>query len=159
VDPEGVGGSIAYGGVTRTPGGGELVWQVEHPVAGVLDLDLGPTAAVLAALGHPVRLQLLVRMLRGASTLADLQEVDGARTAGQVHHHLRELRSAGLVRAGRNRFTAVPERVVPVLVAMAAAAGPGAVPAALPADAANSSRDPGADARTQTPFTTVEEIA
>ena len=52
----------------------------------------------------------------------------GARTSGQVHHHLRELRSAGLVLAARNHFTVVPERVLPVLVAVAAAAGPGAGP-------------------------------
>jgi hypothetical protein len=38
-----------------------------------------------------------------------------------------ELRSAGL--PGRaNHFTVVPERVVPVLAALAATAGPGAVP-------------------------------
>ncbi len=154
VDGGGVGGTIAYGGVARTPGGGDLVWQVEHHVAGVLDLDMGPTAAVLAALGHPVRLQLLVRMLRGASTLADLQQVDGARTAGQVHHHLRELRAAGLVRAARNRFTAVPDRVVPILVAMAAAAGPAAVPGAATVDDPAEHRTVGSD--TPTGYTTLE---
>jgi DNA-binding transcriptional ArsR family regulator len=152
VDDGGVGGTIAYGGVARSPGGGDLVWQVEHPVAGVLDLDLGSTAAVLAAMGHPVRLQLLVRMLRGVSTLADLQQVEGARTPGQVHHHLRELRAAGLVHAARNRFTAVPERVVPLLVAMAAAAGPGAVPGAA-ADGAE--HDPTGSDR-PTGYTTLE---
>jgi DNA-binding transcriptional ArsR family regulator len=125
---DGVGGSVAYGGITRTPGGGELVWQAEHAVADVLDTELPPVASVLAALGHPVRLELVRRILLGAHTLAQLQQVPGARTSGQVHHHLRELRSAGLVLAARNHFTVMAERVVPVLVAVAAAAGPGAVP-------------------------------
>ena len=128
VERDGVGGSVAYGGVTRTPGGGELVWQAEHAVADVLDTDLSSVATVLAALGHPVRLELVRRILLGAHTLTQLQQVPGARTSGQVHHHLRELRSAGLVLAARNHFTVVPERVVPVLVSLAAAAGPGAVP-------------------------------
>lgn len=121
-------GSVAYGGIARTPGTGELVWQAEHAVADVLDVDLAAVAPVLAALGHPVRLELVRRILLGAHTLAQLQEVPGVRTSGQVHHHLRELRLAGLVLAARNHFTIVPERVLPVLVALAAAAGPGAVP-------------------------------
>lgn len=125
---DGVRGAVAYGGIARTPGAGELVWQAEHAVADVLDTDLSSVAAVLAALGHPVRLELVRRILLGAHTLAQLQEVPGVRTSGQVHHHLRELRSAGLVLAARNHFTIVPERVLPVLVAVAAAAGPGAVP-------------------------------
>lgn len=125
---DGVGGSVAYGGVTRTPGGGELVWQAEHAVADVLATDLAAAASVLAALGHPVRLELVSRILLGSHTLAQLQHVPGARTTGQVHHHLRELRSAGLVLAARNHFTVVPQRVVPALVAVAAAAGPSAVP-------------------------------
>lgn len=125
---DGVGGSVAYGGVTRTPGGGELVWQTEHAVADVLETDLTAASSVLAALGHPVRVELVRRILLGAHTLAQLQQVQGVRTTGQVHHHLRELRSAGVVLAARNHFTVVPERVVPVLVALAAAAGPGAVP-------------------------------
>lgn len=83
---------------------------------------------MLSALGSPVRLELLRRMLLGAATLADLQAVPAARTAGQVHHHLRELRSAGLVVAGRNRFSVVPERVIPLFVLFAAAAGSGPVP-------------------------------
>ena len=124
-----VGGSLAYGGAVRSPGVGEVAWQLEHTVQDVLDLDAGAVAGVLAALGSPVRVELVRRMLLGASTLAELQSVPGARTTGQVHHHLRELRAAGLVTASRNSFHLVPARVVPVLVAIAAAAGPPSPPA------------------------------
>ena len=119
------GGRVAYGGIVRTPGSGQLVWQAEHPVPDLLSVDLARAAAVLAALAHPVRLEILRRLLLGAGTLAELQEIRGTRTPGQIHHHLRELRAAGLITAARNSFAAVPERVVPVLVAVAAALGPG----------------------------------
>lgn len=57
-------------------------------------------------------------------TLADLQEIPGSGTSGQLHHHLRELRGAGLVVSRRRNDYAIPaERVVPVLVILAAALG------------------------------------
>ena len=125
---EGVRGTIAYGGTAATPGAGPVSWQVEHPVADLLDVDLGAAAPVLAALGHPVRLEILRRLLLGARTVADLQQIPGTGTTGQIHHHLRALSAAGLVLAARNDFSLVPARVIPLLVVLAAAAGPDAVP-------------------------------
>lgn len=117
-------GSLAYGGRVTTPGAGSVVWQLEHPLPAVLDADLVTAANVLGALGHPLRLEILRRLLLGARTLADLQEIPGAGTAGQLHHHLRELRGANLVVSRRRNDYAVPaERVVPVLVMLAAALG------------------------------------
>ena len=66
--------------------------------------------------------------LLGANTLSTLHQVHRIPNSVQVHLKLRELRSAGLVLAARNHFTVVPAHVVPVLVALAAAAGPSAVP-------------------------------
>lgn len=121
---DGVEGSVAYGGRVRAPGAGELVWQLEHPVPDVLEADLAAAAAVLDALGHPLRLEILRRLLLGARTLGELQEIQGTGTTGQVHHHLRELRSAGLVVSRRRNDYAIPaERVVPLLVIVAAALG------------------------------------
>lgn len=122
---DGVAGSLAYGGRVRAPGAGEVVWQLEHAAPDVLDADLDAAAAVLAALGHPSRLRILRHLLRGARTLGDLQEaLPDAGTSGQLHHHLRELRAAGLVVSRRRNDYAVPaERVVPVLVMLAAALG------------------------------------
>jgi len=79
---------------------------------------------VLAALAHPLRLEILRRLLLGARTLGELQEIEGTGTSGQVHHHLRELRGAGLVVSQRRNDYAIPaERVVPLLVIVAAALG------------------------------------
>jgi DNA-binding transcriptional ArsR family regulator len=121
-----VAGSLAYGGRVRAPGAGELVWQLEHPAPDVLDADLEAVAAVLGALGHPLRLEIVRRLLLGARTLAELQEIPGTGTSGQLQHHLRELRAAGLVTSERRNHYAVPaDRVVPLLVMIAAALGRG----------------------------------
>lgn len=121
---DGVEGSLAYGGRLRAPGAGEIVWQLEHGVPDVLDADLGAASTVLSALGHPLRLEILRRLLLGAHTLAELQEVSETGTSGQVHRHLRELRATGLVVSQRrNHYAVPPERVVPLLVIVAAALG------------------------------------
>lgn len=124
---EGVAGSIVYGGQTTTPGGGELVWQAEHPLPDVLGADLHLAAVVLAALAHPVRLEILRHLLLGAHTLAELQQIPGIGTSRQLHHHLRELRTAGLTVHRRNYYAVTPERVVGWLVIIATATGPAAV--------------------------------
>ncbi len=121
---DGVAGSVAYGGRVRAPGTGEIVWQMEHPASDVLEGDLDAAAAVLAALGHPVRLNILRRIALGAQTVGELQELAGTGTSGQIHHHLRQLRAAGLIVQQRRNHYAIPaDRVVPVLVAVAAALG------------------------------------
>jgi len=124
-----VAGSVAYGGRVRAPGAGELVWQLEHPVPDITDADLEAAATVLGALGHSLRLEILRRLLLGARTLGELQEIPSTGTSGQVHHHLRELRAAGLVVSQRRNHYAIPaERVVPLLVMVAAALGQSLVP-------------------------------
>src|SRR5689334_4378883 len=59
----------------------------------------GP-AARLAALGHPVRLRLLLAVLRGATGTAELAEVPGIGTSGRIYHHTRTLTAAGWPTAG-----------------------------------------------------------
>lgn len=117
-------GSLAYGGRVRAPGAGELVWQLEHAVPDLMDADLGAASAILGALGHPLRLEILRRLLLGARTLGELQEIPTTGTSGQMHHHLRELRATGLVASQRRNHYAIPaDRVVPVLIMVAAALG------------------------------------
>jgi len=119
-----VSGSLAYGGRVSAPGVGTVVRQIEHPIPDVLEADLGVAANVLGALGHPLRLKILRRLLLGARTLSDLQEIPDSGTTGQLHHHLRELRGAGLVISRRRNDYAIPsERAVTVLVIVAASLG------------------------------------
>lgn len=133
-DRDEVSGAIAFGGHVRSRGTGEISWQVEHPAHAMLDA-IGSASTVLAAMGHPVRLELLRALIRGASTLAELRELPDMGTTGRLTHHLGELRSAGLiVSARRNHYALASNRVVPVLVMVAAALGPTALLDTAPSD-------------------------
>lgn len=122
---EHVSGSVAFGGMVHTgPDTPDFSWQAEYTLPDVLAADLASAAAVLAAMGHPLRLEVLRRLLLGASTVGELQEIEGIGTTGQVHHHIRELRAAGLVVSRRRNHYAVPgDRVVHMLVMISAALG------------------------------------
>lgn len=119
------GGGVAFAGSLARPGGRRVEWQMGHPAAGLLDADWSDIAPALAALGHPVRLRLLNAVLTGTHETAALAETLGDGTTGQLHHHLRELTATGWLRAERRgRYEVPADRVVPLLVAIAAAGGP-----------------------------------
>jgi DNA-binding transcriptional ArsR family regulator len=121
-----VSGSLAFGGVAQMGPGRvvDLTRSGEFTVPDVMACDLPSAAVVLAALGHPVRLELLRRMLLGATTVGELQQVHGIGSTGQVHHHLRELRAARYVAsAKRNQYAVLGDRIVHLLVILAASEG------------------------------------
>lgn len=127
-DRDGVAGSLLYAGRATTPGGGALIWQAEHPLPGVLAEGWEDAAVVLAALGNPVRLEIVRRLLLGGETVQELQEIPGLGTSGQLYHHLRDLQTAGLVtQRRRGRYGVAADKVVPALIIIAAAANMGAV--------------------------------
>jgi DNA-binding transcriptional ArsR family regulator len=127
-DQDGVAGSLLYAGRATTPGGGDLIWQAEHPLPAVLAEGWEDAAAVLAALGNSVRLEIVRRLLLGGETVQELQEIPGLGTSGQLYHHLRDLQAAGLVtQRRRGRYGVAADKVVPALVIIAAAANMGAV--------------------------------
>jgi DNA-binding transcriptional ArsR family regulator len=128
---EDVVGSLLYAGRATTPGGGDLIWQAEHPLPSVLEESWDNAAGVLAALGNPVRLEIVRRLLLGGVTVQQLQEIPELATSGQLYHHLRELQAAGLVtQHRRGRYGLAPDKVVPSLIIIAAAASMAAVTAA-----------------------------
>ncbi len=53
-------------------------------------------SATLAALAHPTRVSLVVKLLEGPATYRALQKVSGAK-AGPLYHHINQLRLAGLI--------------------------------------------------------------
>jgi DNA-binding transcriptional ArsR family regulator len=122
-DRDGVAGSLMYAGRVATPGGENLIWQAEHPLPDVLAEGWEGAATVLAALGSPVRLEIIRRLLLGGQTAGELQEIPGLGTSGQLYHHLRDLQAAGLVvQRRRGRYGVAADKVVPALVVIAAAA-------------------------------------
>ncbi|MFF2778677.1 ArsR/SmtB family transcription factor [Streptomyces sp. NPDC058052] len=113
-------GGVLFTGAVRLPTGERYEWQTGALTEDVLEDD-GPVEA-LAALGHPVRLRLLREILGGRRTVAELSELADLGTTGQIYHHLRQLTAAGWLRpGGRARHEVPAERVVPLLVVLAAA--------------------------------------
>nr|WP_237546142.1 winged helix-turn-helix domain-containing protein [Streptomyces sp. SID5606] len=115
-------GGVLFTGTVRLPTGEQYAWQHGTLTDGLMDADWAESAEVFAALGHPVRLRLLREILGGRRTAAELAELDGVGTTGQIYHHLRQLTGAGwLHAAGRGRHEVPPGRVVPLLVALSTA--------------------------------------
>jgi DNA-binding transcriptional ArsR family regulator len=117
-----VAGSLLFAGVAKTSGAASLTWQEERPLPDVLASSWADAAGALSALGHPVRLELVRRLLSGAHTTHELAAIPELGTTGQLYHHLRELQAAGLVVQRRRNDYAIPaDRVILCLVLVAAA--------------------------------------
>ncbi|MGH3661461.1 MAG: ArsR/SmtB family transcription factor [Micromonosporaceae bacterium] len=115
-------GAVVFAGVAPLPTGEHYEWQQAAPTEQLLSLDWSEFSGVLGALGHPVRLLLVRQILGGVRTVAQLQQDENLGTTGQLYHHLRQLVAAGWLKAsGRGRYVVPAQRVVPLLVLLAAA--------------------------------------
>lgn len=115
-------GGVIFAGAVRLPTDERYGWQKQFTTDEIIADDSDEAAECLAALGSPVRLRLLRAILGGRRTAAELAELDGVGTSGQIYHHLRQLAAVGwLHTAGRGRFEVPAGRVVPLLVALASA--------------------------------------
>ncbi|MGN6033190.1 MAG: ArsR/SmtB family transcription factor [Thermomicrobiales bacterium] len=148
-DPLGEGDLVLRGSVRLASAGGAgglaVEWSSEDlnldRVAGQASDDL---AKVLAAIGHRQRLAILVAMLSGPRSAADLVGSLDLGTTGAAYHHLNVLVGAGLVtQAERGVFSVAPDRIAMVLTILASplvratvsAVEPAAEPKAKPAKA------------------------
>jgi ArsR family transcriptional regulator, arsenate/arsenite/antimonite-responsive transcriptional repressor len=116
VDDSGV---VSYEGAVRLHG--EVSWRIDYSPSAALGLPAAPTAEVLAALGHPVRLALVRRLLTGPASAAELQDAAELSSTGQVYHHLRALTAARVVEQDGRSFRVPATGVVPVLTMLLAA--------------------------------------
>lgn len=119
-------GAVLFTGAVTLPTGEHYEWQAGLPASSLLDVDWSDSApelsSVLAALGHPVRLLLLGLILTGTRTVAELQNHDALGTSGQLYHHIRQLVSAGWLRATtRGSYAVPPDRTIPLLTILTAA--------------------------------------
>ena len=102
-----------------TTADGPVEWQEGRDPSTLLETNWGDHAAAFAALGNPVRLELLRHILNGTHRTADLAALDDLGTTGQLHHHLRQLVAAGWVRqSGRGAYEIPAGRVVPLLACL-----------------------------------------
>lgn len=111
-------GAVLLAGTVDTPTGLSARWQQGALVSDLLEEEWEGCAPALAALGHPVRLELLRHILRGSDTARSLTELDGAGSSGQVYHHLRQLAAAGWLQTRGGRYEVPAERLVPLLTAI-----------------------------------------
>ncbi|GIE77104.1 transcriptional regulator [Actinoplanes philippinensis] len=109
-------GAVLLTGHATLPDGRQARWQEAAGVEDLLGSDWTAHVAALAALAHPARIRILQRLLHGAGTAADLVQIDGMGTSGQVYHHLRQLVAAGwLHTTGGGRHEVPAARVIPLL--------------------------------------------
>ena len=113
--------AIAYAG-SLVRDDGPVRWQLTHDTDQLMELDWTTLAPALSALGHPARLLILQLIARGeATTAADLADTPGLGSTGQIYHHLRQLVGTGWLRSTtKGRHEVPPERLVPLLVVLAA---------------------------------------
>ncbi|MFJ5104593.1 ArsR/SmtB family transcription factor [Streptomyces sp. NPDC088554] len=122
LEPAGPGGGVLYTGAVQLPTEERYEWQYAALTDTLLDADWSLAAESFAALGHAVRLRLLREILAGRRTAAELADLEGLGTTGQIYHHLRLLTAAGWLRTvGRGRYEVPGGRVVPLLVCLTAA--------------------------------------
>ncbi len=120
-DAAAVPGAVAFEGVVDLPAGEHVEWQSRESASVLLDGPWDTAAEPLGALGHPVRIELLRYVLCGVSSTAELAALDVVSTTGQLYHHLNHLIAAGWLRhTGRGRYEVPAERVVPLMVVLAA---------------------------------------
>jgi hypothetical protein len=119
--PSGHDGAVLFTG-SLDLAGGHVEWQIGASAHDLVESDWSEYADTLGALGHPVRLRLLQAVATGTNSSVKLQDLPGLGTSGQIYHHLRALTAAGWLRAGaRGQWSVPPERLVPLLVVIAAA--------------------------------------
>ena len=111
-------------GVVPLPTGERYIWQYGRTSEELLAASWAELSKAIGALGHPVRLRLLQRILTGTRSVADLQADDELGTTGQLYHHLRQLIAGGwLSQTARGHYTVPGNRVIPLLVVLLAAEG------------------------------------
>lgn len=117
IDHAGDAGGVVYTGHTTPPGAESPVsWQMGLHSAALEDLSFAEAAPALAALGHPVRLELLQAIYEGTSTVAQLGDDDRFGTTGQIYHHIHALAGAGWLENSRRGQWRVPgQKIIPLL--------------------------------------------
>lgn len=113
-------GAVVFAGAVDV-GAGNLEYQWGRPTEHLLATDWAEHAETVAALGHPLRLALLRRLLDGEHTVAQLVDELELASTGVAYHHLSALQGGGWVTTPRRGSWALATpRVVPLLAIITA---------------------------------------
>ncbi|WP_054536539.1 ArsR family transcriptional regulator [Herpetosiphon geysericola] len=101
---------------------GNYVWQGEHGLGELLRHPVEQIITVLSALASPIRLQIVQTLLEKPASSQSLLEQLHMQSAGQLYHHLKELRNAGIIiQRGRSDYSLEIKALIPVMIILAAA--------------------------------------
>ena len=113
-------GAVVYAGSVEV-GAGHVEYQWGRPTEHLLAADWAEHAETVAALGHPLRLAILRRLVDGEHTVAQLVDELALASTGVAYHHLSALQSGGWVHSPRRGAWELPApRVVPLLTILIA---------------------------------------
>lgn len=113
-------GAVVFSGAVDV-GAGHLEYQWGRPTEHLLAMDWAEHAETVAALGHPLRLAMLRRLLDGEHTVAQLVDELELGSTGVAYHHLSALQSAGwAVSPRRGSWALSAARTVPLLAIITA---------------------------------------
>lgn len=113
-------GGVMYTGAVDV-GLGHIEYQWTRPTHYLLETDWAELAESVTALGHPLRLALLRRLLDGEHTVAQLVDELELASTGVAYHHLSALQNGGWVTSPRRGSWTIPaSRVIPLLTIITA---------------------------------------
>lgn len=97
-----------------------FAYEWGRPTEFLTGADWAPHFERLQALAHPIRGEMLKRLLAEPATVAELVE-DGIFTStGTAYHHVQALQAAGWVAKEKGKLSIPPARVVPLLTIITA---------------------------------------
>lgn len=113
-------GGVVYTGSVDV-GQGHVEYQWGRPTEHLLASDWAEHAESVAALGHPLRLAIMRKLLDAEHTVAQLVDELELASTGVAYHHLSALQNGGWVTSPRRGTWTVPvSRVVPLLAIITA---------------------------------------
>lgn len=112
-------GSVIFGGNINV-GKRSYAYQWQRPTTFVTDESWAENLERLSALAHPVRGEILRRLLAAPATAAELVEENIVSSTGTAYHHLSALAHAGWTTKSGGEYSIRPPRVIPLLTIITA---------------------------------------
>lgn len=112
-------GSVIFGGNINV-GKRTYVYQWQRPTTFVTDEEWTENLERLSALAHPIRGEILRRLLAAPATAAELVEENIVSSTGTAYHHLSALTHTGWTTKSGGEYAIRPARVIPLLIIITA---------------------------------------
>lgn len=112
-------GSVIFGGNINV-GKRTYAYQWQRPTHFVSDEEWTDNLERLSALAHPIRGEILRRLLAAPATAAELVEENIVSSTGTAYHHLSALTHAGWTTKSGGEYAIRPARVIPLLTIITA---------------------------------------